>query len=109
MKLPKKTKEELKADMMPISMADQDRWPYGLQIRFEKEQIDKMPSLKGLKVGDTVNIEALGTVTAVRMSERQKGEPSHSVEIQIEKVDVQGKKPLEKMNMKEYLAERNKK
>jgi hypothetical protein len=43
------------------------------------------------------------------MSERQKGEPSHSVEIQIEKVDVQGKKPLEKMNMKEYLAERNKK
>lgn len=108
MKLPKKTKEELKNDCCPVSADNQDRWPYGLQVRFEKEQVDKMPSLVSLKVGDRVIIQGEATVTSIRMSERQNGKEDHSVELQIEKVSVapEKKKKPEEMSMREYRAHR---
>ena len=79
-----------------------DKYPYGLQIRLEKEQIDKIPGLKNMKVGDKVMVHGAGKVTQVRMEERQEGKDSHTVEIQIEKVDVTGNKPKDKMNNSEY-------
>lgn len=88
-KLPKKTKAELKGDCCPSTAADQDRYPYGLQISFENEQVSKMSSLTGLQVGDKVNIEAVGTVTSIRVSERQSSGKDHRVEIQIEKIGVE--------------------
>lgn len=101
-KLPKKTKAELKTECQPIGYGDEDRWPYGLQIRFEKEQIAKMPEVAELKVGDTVNVSGIGKVTSVRISERRGGKDDHSVEIQIEQVGVSSKKNLKDMDMKEY-------
>jgi len=106
-KLPKKTKEELKKEGMP-STDDQEQWPYGLRLDFEKEQVDKMASLKNLNVGDKVLVQGEGSVVEVRMSERQGGEDRHSVCIQIEKVSVESakKKKPEDMSMKEYKAMR---
>ena len=104
MKMPKKSKPEMEKECCVGPSAAQDRWPYGLQIRFEKEQIDKLPSLVEYKVGDKVSVTAEGTVTAIRMSERQGGDPDHTVEIQLEKVGCEPavKKPLNEMNPKEY-------
>jgi hypothetical protein len=110
MKLPKRTKDEIKKGMMP-TMDDQDQWPYGLKLDFEKEQVDKMPSLKNLNVGDKVSIQCQGSVIEVRMSERQGGGDMHNVCIQIEKVGVEPtkKKKLEEMSPGEYREERMKK
>ncbi|MCK4525965.1 hypothetical protein KAW18_01235 [candidate division WOR-3 bacterium] len=108
-KLPKKTKAELKSDCQPIGYGDEDRWPYGLRISFEKEQIAKMPEVGKLKVGDRVSVSGMGKVTLVRMSERRGGEDEHNVEIQIERVAVSSSssKKLGEMNMTEYNRARN--
>ena len=111
MKLPKKSKAELKKDCGMVGPStDQEQWPYGLQIRFEKEQIDKIPSLATHKVGDRIRVEAEAVVTAIRISERQSGKEDHSLELQIEKVACEPamKKSLDKMSMKEYRAARGK-
>lgn len=108
-KLPKKTKTELKTDCTPVGYGEQDRWPYGLQIRFEKEQIAKMPKVAALKVGDILSISGIGKVISVRMSERRGGDDAHSVEVQLEKVAVSShsNKKLGEMNMVEYNRARN--
>jgi len=106
MKMPKKSASELEAECKSCSIGDQDCWPYGLQLRFEKDQVDKIPELKGFKVGDRVIVTGEASVTGIRMSERQNGKEDHSVELQIEKVAVapaSNKKP-EEMNLKEYEA-----
>ena len=90
MKLKKKSKVELKKLMEPtMGYEGQDEWPYGLQLCFEKEEIEKLPSLKKLKVGDSVKVSAEGNVMSVRISERQDGSDDHSVEIQLKEVDVE--------------------
>jgi len=108
-KLPKKTKAELKSDCQPIGYGDEDRWPYGLRLDFQKEQIAKMPEVSSLKVGDTVSVSGTGKVISVRISERRGGEDDHNVEIQIEKVAVssQSQKKLSDMSMAEYNRARN--
>lgn len=109
-KLAKKTKEELKTECGP-SIADQEKWPYGLRMNFEKEQIDKIPSLANLQVGDKVTVQGEGSVIEVRVSERQGEKDRHNIEIQIEKVAVEPliKKKPEEMSMKEFRAMREKK
>ena len=110
MKLPKKSKKEISKDCQVTSPAmEQEMWPYGLQIRFEKEQVDKIPSLSEYKVGDKVMIQAEACITSIRVSERQGGDNSFTVEMQIEKIGCEADKPLNKMSMKEYRAAREKK
>ena len=89
MKLPKKSEKELKTSCEPCGIGGQDRWPYGLQISFDKEQVSKLKTLGTLKVGDKVNVEATGTVTSIRISERQDSGKDHRVEIQLEEVGVE--------------------
>jgi hypothetical protein len=103
MKLPKRSKDDtLKGCCEPVSTSSQEMWPYGLQIRFEKDQVKKMPGLKEYKVGEKVKIMAEATVTSIRVSERQGGDEQHTVEMQIEKIACDSNKPLNKMSMKEY-------
>lgn len=108
MKLPV-IKESEKCVVEPgISSSEGPRWPYGLQIRFESEQVEKMPSLTEYKVGDKIVIQAEATVTSIRMSQRQNGEEENSVEMQIEKIGctLAVQKPAEKLNPKEYRSMR---
>lgn len=109
MKLPKKSKKESLEDCVPSKYGNEDRWPYGMQIRFEKEQIAKMPDVIKLKVGDAVSLSGMGKVTSVRISEFQSGKNDHSVEVQIEKIAVFPKshKKLKDMGMQEYIKARS--
>ena len=89
MKLPKRSEKELKA--CEPSLGSREQWPYGLQLRFDNEQIKKMASLKELEVGDEVYVEAKGTVTMVRRSDRQNEKPDQTLEIQIKKIGIENK------------------
>jgi hypothetical protein len=86
MKLPAKSKKDTMA--VPCE-AERELYPYGLKLTFDKEQIAKLPELDGAKVGDTVTVEATGTIVAVRISERKKENPDHTVEIQIENISIE--------------------
>lgn len=88
MKLPKKTKSELKAEIPPIEV-ECDKWPYGLKLRFESDQVDKLPYLKNMKIGEKVSISGIGEVMSIRMNERKGGKEDYSVEIQIQNVGME--------------------
>lgn len=104
MKLPKKTEEELKTESVPTKI-DRDRWPYGLQLRFENDQIDKLPYLKTLKVGQKVMVQGMGEVSSLRMSERDGGKEDWSIEIQLHEVGCEGKKKEESQSMSDMMGE----
>lgn len=106
LKLPK---EKTKSDICCASPSERDAYPYGMQVRFETEQVKKDESLKTLKVGDKVNVVGLGIVTGVNTSERQQGEPRYSIEIQLHQIGCEAEKAPEKMTMKEYKEFRSKK
>lgn len=114
MKLPKKSKEEMKKECCVGMPESQDRWPYGLQLRFETEQVEKLPAMKEYQVGDKILVQAVASVTEVRMSETQSTNTDKkvrwTVELQIEQVSCEPyvNKPLEKMSMKEYRQARMK-
>ena len=100
--LPKRSKEEITKCCVPCSL-DENKWPYGLQLNFQKEQVDQIPSLKNYKVGERVIVTAEAVVTSIRQNE-SKDNVSYSVEMQIEKIACEPLvvKPLEQMNPKEY-------
>lgn len=91
MKLPKKTKSELAGTVQP-SKVEQDRWPYGLKLSFESEQMDKLPQLEKMKIGESVSVSGTGEVTSIRMNERTGGKKEYSVEVQIQKIGVESGK-----------------
>lgn len=87
MKLPPEPKCEKTEITMP-STPTRDRYPYGLRVSFERDQVDKMPKLKTFKVGDQVTLTGKGEVIELRMREEQGGKESWTVEIQIKKANV---------------------
>ena len=98
--LPKKSKEAAVKECE----VDQPEFPYGLQLRFEREQVALLPALKTFKVGDKVSISAEATVSMIKLDTRQNAEPQHTIEMQIEKVfcePLEIKAP-EKMSPSEY-------
>ena len=103
MKLPKKSKKEMEGEtsVPPPGGENQERYPYGLRLRFENEQFDKLDMLSDLKVGDKVTIHAMATVTERRESERQGKEKDRSCEIQIENIGIEGGKKPSKMSREE--------
>ena len=85
MKLPKKSKKEMEGEMpAPVPM-DQPEYPYGLTLRFDKEQVEKLSSLDNIESGETVYIQARGYVKAVMTG---KGRVRNQVEIQLEKISI---------------------
>jgi len=113
LKIPKKTKKEMEAEMKPIAAyEDQDRYPYGLCLSFGKDEVEKVEALKKLNAGDQVMIQGVGYVKEVSISESGTGEGKektrHRVEIQITSVGVEGKKRPQDMDMKEYAKSRGK-
>lgn len=90
LKLPKKTKKELKEDMGPLTIGNQEKYPYGMRLSFNTELIPKFPELEKVKVGEKVKIVGIGEVMEVRKVDRQGDKNQFSVEIQIQKLGVQG-------------------
>jgi hypothetical protein len=86
-----------------------DKFPYGLRLSLEKEQIAKLPQVKDFNVKDRVLITAEASVSEVRNFQRNGEEESYSVSLQIEKMDVSRKKSVKEMSLKEYQVARENK
>ena len=89
MKMPKR-KSDLEA--VKTDPENREEYPYGLQLRFEKEQIEKINSLKKIEAGAKVSITAVGNVTEVRVTNSLTNKKRHSVEIQINAINIDDKK-----------------
>jgi hypothetical protein len=63
MSLPKKSRS---AVVNEVEECDLPEYPCGLQLRFNGDQIENLPSLKVFKVGDKVNVVAEAVVTMIR-------------------------------------------
>lgn len=85
----KKSKKELKQDAIPCEVKNQNKYPYGTEIRFETEELDKLPALKNVKVGQIVKIEAQAKVVSMRQSDNAGGEKSRTVALQITNIGVE--------------------
>lgn len=87
----KMPKQEVKETTAKPAMVEENRWPYGMQLRFESEQCEKMPQLKGMKIGAKVDVSGVGEITSIRMNEEKGGKEKYSVEIQMHQIGVEGK------------------
>ena len=83
--LPKKSKKEVNKE----ATIEQPKYPYGFQLRFDSEQIDKLPQLEKVKIGEKVNVQAIGEVMEVRKVDRQNDKKQFSVEIQLQQIGVE--------------------
>ena len=87
LKLPERKKDEKLEEAVPDTM-EREEYPYGLKLRFEKEQVDKISSLQKIAAGAKVTISATGKVTEVRVTDSAKNSGRHSVEIQVQEVQI---------------------
>jgi hypothetical protein len=102
LELPEKSKEEM-AECCE-SLGDGDKYPWGMQLSFEKEQLALLPELSEVTVGDKVMIMCEACVTEVSLRESTRGDKHHSVRVQVEQVAVEQKveKTIKDMTLKEY-------
>ena len=89
LKLPKQTKNEMELTAKP-SM-EQNRWPYGMQLRFESEQVDKLPQLKEMKNEEKVTVSGIGEITDVRTHELKGGKKQYTIKVQMQQIGIEGK------------------
>ena len=89
MKRPKPKKSEMDKMAQP-ALAEGDRYPWGLQIRLEKDDLEKLGvSAADFRIGQTVAIQAQAKVTSINSRESTGNEkPYQEVGIQIEKLDL---------------------
>ena len=91
--LPKKTKKELKEGMSPSTIAEQEKYPYGMRLTFDTELMTKFPELEKVKAGDKINLSGIGEVIMVRKVDRQGDKKQdYSTEIQIQKIGIEPSK-----------------
>jgi hypothetical protein len=107
MQLPKRSKQEQNKMKEPCTL-DQDKYPYGLKLHLEKQQIAKFISLKDVTAKTRLIIEAEASIVEIRTTELQDGKDSCTMEIQIEKLSIEPIKDIKDMSMKEYRASREK-
>jgi hypothetical protein len=85
----KNTKKQ-KKEINEAPSSEESRYPWGTRLRFEKPQLDKMDVLKKADAGDKVKITAIGKVIEVSSSASENGRDHQSVEIQIQKIEIEG-------------------
>jgi hypothetical protein len=82
----KRSKSEAKISTPEVASSSYEKYPYGLNLRFEDKEVEKV-GLQGMKVGDKVVIQAVGEVVSVSKYESTSG-TDDSVGIQITKIAV---------------------
>jgi len=83
----KLSKTDKKKASRPEIYPSEREYPYGTRLSFENETIKKIPFLQDVKAGTTLDIRAIGKVTEVRTTDREKGKNYENVEIQIQEID----------------------
>ena len=111
LKVPKKTEKEMKSMAMPSSM-ERDQYPYGTRIDLGEDQLAKMGELFDYaEVGEEVTITAKAKVSSKRANDSVgsdgKKKKNRSLEIQITKIHVACKGPLDKGTMDDFMKARN--
>lgn len=82
----KQAKEQTGA---PVS-SSREKYPYGLSISLEKEQIKKLGiKMDGLKVGKKGKLTAEYEITSISERQTQGGDDSQSMQLQITKMAVE--------------------
>lgn len=101
LKLPKKTKSELKKDMA-VCQPGQETYPYWSRFSISTEQMSKFPKLRDAKIGERVAMKGMGEVVEVRKVDRQDKKNDFTVEVQIQKIAIE---PTRSNPMKGSLTE----
>ena len=78
MKRPKPKKSDLKSLLYP----DSDRYAWGLRLRCEKEELEKLPALGKLDVGDEVDLCCKAKVVS-KSASASESHKSESMEFQV--------------------------
>lgn len=82
------TKAELKEERKEMTMASASPYPWGLCIRLEKDELDKL-GIKTLPgVGDEMHLLCIAKVTGVNQSAREGQDEESSVALQITMMQV---------------------
>lgn len=85
------TKSEKKETVEACSPSKGPDYPWGTRLNFETEQIEKIPGLSKVEAGDMVSGNFEAKVIEVRVTDRDKGQKRHNVEIQIQKIGIVNK------------------
>ena len=85
----KLSKAEKKETESPKEISEGNEYPYGTELRFRNESIQKIKTLQNIKAGTMLNIKALGKVIEVRITDKEKGKSYESVEIQIQQISIE--------------------
>lgn len=93
MKLSKKAKSDSKAMTMMGGEAAPN-YPYGLRLSLGNDELKKLPGLKKIAMDDAVTIRAVGHIVATRQQDTAEGK-ERSIEIQIEKLSINGEEDSE--------------
>ena len=90
MKLPKRTKKEMRGEVVGVPGRNEERYPYGLDLCFDNDDIMKISVLKTIKAGAKVTVQAVGKVTEVRTvdTDTPNRNDRQNVEIQIQKIAI---------------------
>ena len=83
----RKNKQKSSKTESEVPSGDRERYPYGLRINLDKEEISKL-GLGEIEAGSKVNIAAIGKVISVSTNDEETGRTRHSVSIQIQKLGV---------------------
>jgi len=82
----KLTKKQAKKTNEPIAESTQS-YPYGLNIRLEKEGLDKLNlDLSDFKIGEKVTVLAIAEISEI--SQREFGSSSKTLSLQIQKMGI---------------------
>jgi len=82
LKLTKKQKDS----EAPVAANTPD-YPYGMELDFNKELIEKIPILDKMDVGDKVYVQAVGKVVTLNIHANE-SEKSRSVNVQLTEIEI---------------------
>jgi len=83
---------------------NENKYPYGLQLRFETEQIEKIDTLKNLDIGDIVKVFGIAKVSELSSREQVGKEKSRkNATLQIQQIAVVSSKEEKAMGVKEAM------
>lgn len=94
MKRPPRPRDEMKTAEVP-AMIEEERWPYGLRITLEKEELGKLgDQVDHLALGAHVRLTCVAKVESLSASENARRGDSHaSAELQIRSLAITGAAP----------------
>ena len=101
--------EAMKTDISPVGLSEQEKYPVSLRIYFTNDQIEQIPMLDALNVGDRLKLAGEAFVLSIKKEPRQDEGSQREVCIQIDQLAAEPIKKPEELTMPEYRDMRNKK